>query len=662
MGHSLEPARALDPGRLTSVYLGALGLEAPERRLAAAETVLCLGRLGLRPGELLHLHAGWIDWEHGELRVPEHDPCACALCWERARVVQRDGDGRPLADIVAADQWRGQARAVPFGWAPRLTAVLANAVDTWDYLDATAEDLRRLIATSADRATGVEAGAVDAPALRASAAAFYADAGFDAPRVADVMAIDVETAAAFTAQQPGRARTHLYRTFDAEPPATAGEGDTYPLLADLSPLANEPFDPTEYDADWRTARAAAADDTPEGNPRPSIEPGDAAARLAVEESPGDERGDGPPADDVADADDATDEEGPAVAEDGDDGAGRDGENAEETARSSQNPGSNGAGASAGTTPDRAAPDPARVENLTSLATEPVALDFATRFAGTAILDGRPAGGRVLLGAAELVLGAHGGGQLRAIDVVDYENVRDVALDWAPDRLESIFGETIGLGIERGDERDTLVIEIPEGRRVALVRRLFEGLLGECETVVRHPARVGGHVTDQAPVRGTLVVDDGRLAVEDAGDVDPTIALADVVGVERESLTDGGAVHRGLRVAHLAADGRTIGTFLAPTAERDRRLFERYVVADYRDRERRAAEAELADEEREILDALETSRGRRDLAKLLGMERETLSSLLEALSAAGYVHATDEGVRLTGLGRLATGGAVPGADA
>jgi helix-turn-helix protein len=670
MGHSLEPARALDPGRLTGLYLGALGLETPERRLAAAETVCCLGRLGLRPDELLHLQAGWIDWEHGELRVPERDPCACAHCWERARVAQRDGDGRPLADIVAEDYWPGRPRAIPFGWAPRLTAVLANAVDAWDYLDATGEDLRRLLVESAERATTVEPAAVDVSALRSSAATCYADAGFDAPRVADVMGIDVETAAAFTAQQPGRARTHLYRTFDAEPPAVAGEGERYPLLTGPEPLDNEAFDPTEYDADWRADRAAAADDPPERSPRPAIEPENAGAwtggaSVAEEAQPGADAEAARPVDtEEADAEADAGSAATKSASTADETSTADRTDAADDAPSGDDDADvepeSGRGDPVDAEPSGPAPDD--VDDLASLATEPLALDFATRFAGTGVLEGRPAGGRVLLGAAELVLGAHGGGRLQAVEVVQYADVRDLAVDWAPDRIEAIFGDTIGLAIEGDEERDTLVIEIPDGRRTTLVRRLFEGLLDECPAIVRHPATVGGHVTDREPVGGTLVVDGGRLAVEDAGEDAPTISLADVVGVERETLTTGGEVHGGIRVDHLAADGRTIGTFLGPRADRDRRLLERYVVADHRDRERRVAEAELAEEEHEVLEALETSRGRRDLAKLLGMDRQGLSSLLDALSAAGFVHSTPDGVRLTGMGRLAAGTVTPDGDA
>lgn len=616
MGQTLEPATALEPEAVTSLYLGALGLEDPDRRLAAAQTVLCLGRLGLRPGELLHFHAGWIDWELGELRVPEHDDCACELCWERARVAQRAGDGRPLADIVAEDAWAGTPRAIPFGWAPRLSAVLATAVDTWEYLDYSADDLRGLLDESAERATGVDRDAVDFGGLRAAAAAFFADAGFDAPRVADVMGIDVETAAEFTAQQPGRARTHLYQAFDANPPATAGQADTYPLLSDPEPLENEPFDPTDFDAGWRTARAADAGDGAEGSPRPPVEPtGDTSPADPPEPSPAvGESADSAP----------VDESSPAVA----------GEAAVE------------------------------VDELRNRVTPPVEYTVNTRFAASKLLEGRPAGGQLCFGQSEFVVGAHGEGEFQATLVVPYDAVRDVAVEWAPDRLAEMFEETVGLAVEPpGDERQTLVVEIPDGQRETFLRTLFEGLLGEIGAIVRHPATIKDQVTDAEPGRHRVAVTDGRIDVGvESGRADPSIAMADVVDVERKSLTVDGEVRHGLRLEHIQRDGKRVGTYVAPGDERTRQLLERYVVADLRDRERRAAEADLSSDEHDVLDALETNPGRRDLGKLLDMEGETLTDVLDALAAAGLVHVTEDGVRLSGMGRLHLGGATPDLDA
>lgn len=611
MGQQLAPESALDPSAVVSCYVGALGLESPERRLLACQTILCLGRLGLRPGELMHLHAGWIDWENGEIQVPAADPCACELCWESARVAQRAGDGRALADIVAESRWSGTSRAVPFGWSRRLTGVLATALDARDYVDASAEDLRGLVVESAERATGLDPAGVDPRALRASAAAFFADAGFDAPRVADVMGTDVETAAAFTAQKPGRARTHLYQTFDADPPP----GGEYPLVSDPDPFEAEPFDPTGFDAGWRADRATAVQDGPAGSPRPAASPGGI--------DPG-----------AADA-------GAPVAGTG--------EAAEPTAHAE------------GATPPESGDDVdagGAVVDLETLVTGPVAYELTTRFACSALHNGRPAGGRLLVGQAEFLLAAHGGGEIEATEIVAFPGVGDVAFEWVPESLAEVFDSTVGVAFQRDGERETAVIELPEGERSDFAAALFAGLLGDVRSVVTHPARVGGRITDAEPERRVVSVTEEGLAVE----TDATISLADVIDVERAKQTVDGDVYWGLAVEHLRPGGKLIRTILAPLDDRDRTLLERHVVSDHRLRERRAESADLSPAQQEVLDALRTNPGTRDLGTLLGLTRDELESLVDSLASNGFVHATEDGIRLTGMGRMRGGDEVRDLDA
>ncbi|WP_336358980.1 tyrosine-type recombinase/integrase [Haloarcula sp. CGMCC 1.6347] len=51
-----------------------------------------LGRLGLRPGELCHIHEDWINWRRRMIEIPQHDPCTkgkdgglCGSCKQAVR-------------------------------------------------------------------------------------------------------------------------------------------------------------------------------------------------------------------------------------------------------------------------------------------------------------------------------------------------------------------------------------------------------------------------------------------------------------------------------------------------------------------------------------------------------------------------------------------------
>lgn len=53
------------------LYLGALKIPNPRRRLIACYIILLAGRLGLRVSEIQHLRSAWIDWKRGEICIPD---------------------------------------------------------------------------------------------------------------------------------------------------------------------------------------------------------------------------------------------------------------------------------------------------------------------------------------------------------------------------------------------------------------------------------------------------------------------------------------------------------------------------------------------------------------------------------------------------------------
>ena len=266
---TVSPSKALEPSTFYSLYLGGLSVGDRQQRLHASAILLLAGRLGLRPGEIQHLHEAWIDWGRGELTVPERDPCACQQCWETARHAQRAGDGRRLREILTESTWspRGAGRTIPFGWSQRLTGVLARLCEEEGYLTLSAEAMGRLVDRCAQQAEGLDADAVDVRSLRSTAAAFFADAGFSPDRVDRLLGGTVGHTQTITQRAGGDARQQLGAIFDD---TRADPGDDYTLLASPEPFDREPFDPRTYDAEWRRARARSRSNEPESlrNPRP----------------------------------------------------------------------------------------------------------------------------------------------------------------------------------------------------------------------------------------------------------------------------------------------------------------------------------------------------------------------------------------------------------
>jgi len=71
---------------------GAQSLECDLRSQETEFIAFVLGRLGLRPGELCHIHEDWVNWRRRMIEVPKHDPCdkgkdggLCGSCKQAVR-------------------------------------------------------------------------------------------------------------------------------------------------------------------------------------------------------------------------------------------------------------------------------------------------------------------------------------------------------------------------------------------------------------------------------------------------------------------------------------------------------------------------------------------------------------------------------------------------
>jgi len=71
---------------------GAQSIECDLRSQETEFIAFVLGRLGLRPGELCHIHEDWINWRRRMIEIPKHDACTkgkdgglCGSCKQAVR-------------------------------------------------------------------------------------------------------------------------------------------------------------------------------------------------------------------------------------------------------------------------------------------------------------------------------------------------------------------------------------------------------------------------------------------------------------------------------------------------------------------------------------------------------------------------------------------------
>lgn len=675
--------RTLDPAAFYSLYRGALAAESVQRRLERCYVVILAGRLGLRPGEILHCHEGWVDWGRGELQVPALDPCACAECWAAARARQAAGDERPLEAIVTDELWSPPeegARTIAFGWSERISGLLASFFDYLDVLDCDRGELADLVAEAAADAEGLDPDGLTPHVLRATGGRFFAEVGFDATSVQHFLGLaDREDAEAYVRLAGQRTSAALYRAFDREavgpdvPPTAPAE--RFPIVCDPAPFSREPFTPADFDPATRRERAKnEAGDVVRNPRRASIPDGidydPDEHRLAAQADPAGGQFSKTPGADAANvaalrdwiarrdaslrADSALRNRHPGVAPgmdyadlDLDPGEGPPAEPAQAaTDGAAVDPGGPAAGGFSR--------DP---ETVDEAVTDPLVARVSTRFASPAVADGHPVEGQVALGQNELLLVSPGtDGRLDAPDVSFDLLPLGRVVDVVPDpehELAAAFDSSLAVVVRREGERQPVAVELDPGRKWDFWIALFRNALHVSRMDVTHPAQVGGRVTDESATAAMLYLDRGRVRFTPIGSDSTLLAidLDEVLHVERTFQSVEGERQRALAIRQFV-DGESVTSLVGSTSERTLGLFERFVRRDYRERLEDARSLAIPDREKEILVALYSGGDALDLRNVINRDETDLQDSVDALESKDLVTAENlSSTELTAKGRL-----------
>jgi len=663
---SITPSDALSPSAFYSLYVGGLSLPDRRQRLRASAVIMLGGRLGLRPGEIQHLHEGWIDWDSGELRIPDRDPCACEICWETARYLQRAGDGRRLVEIVTDTMWApsGGGRTISFGWSQRLTALVATLCSAEGYLDTSVESMSRLLTQSARRAEGLDHSEIDYCTLRSTAAAFFADTGVSTPRLATLLGEDLDRMSQFTRREGGDVREQLYQQF--ADPSSMELTETYRLLADPAPFDAEPFDPTTYDAAWRQTRSEKRAKAPDQlqNPRPVSDAVDPSFDTDVMGTRT-----------YLDTDSSVvdDEEGSTVLR-------RWVETHEQQRRDLETAtNGGGSGAAAGSTQQSSAgagqsapestpqpPEPSargsdqqvqvsgdveEVSNPRQLLTDAAFITTNTTVACSEIANSRPVECRVLLGPEKLVLVRDDDSMSNEYAEIELSTVVDQSVNHIPQQCADTIESAVTVAYNEGDGRKLAVMELAGNEKRNMSSTLFELILDDATVVVTHPAAEGGHVTNEEPTKGTLTVGTRSISVSPEDGEGFSIGLPGVMDVDvSKQRLDGNRI-RSLSIQHSGDAAPVATTKIGAPDDRHHKLLTRYIKLRYRERKKKVQELTLNEEQKEVLVALFSVGDQMDISLVIDKDAKELQQILTSLRNMNLVRVKNGSTVLTDLGNV-----------
>lgn len=273
--------------------------------------------------------------------------------------------------------------------------------------------------------------------------------------------------------------------------------------------------------------------------------------------------------------------------------------------------------------------------------EAVIADFQGKFMVDADPEDTPVQGRVVLSQKRLVLA----GSAEKV-TIPLASVFDIGVGEVPPDVAEFFNDTVTVGFRRGGETHAAAIEASSDDIERFGTVLYKARLNGVTVAVRHPARVGGRVTNASLERGSLRVTHDGLVCET--DTELEIALEGVVHFEKLTREIEGTSRPVLAVRH--AEGSQMVTSELALASEDRmNVLGRFLRRRYVEIMAEVRDISLGDTETEILVGIYSGGGGADFARMLDIDSGQVSMVLNDLTEKGLV--SEDGERLTPRGMV-----------
>ncbi|QWC18402.1 CheF family chemotaxis protein [Halorubrum sp. 2020YC2] len=277
--------------------------------------------------------------------------------------------------------------------------------------------------------------------------------------------------------------------------------------------------------------------------------------------------------------------------------------------------------------------------------ESVVADFVGRVHAGSLTTDEPVTGRVLLSQRRLVLATDDGKE-----TVPLSRVFDVVVGSVPGDLRSFFNDSITVAYERDGSRRSALVEGEPEDMDKFVRLLFKTLLRNVTVTVRHPAKVGGRVTDAGDHRASVSVSPGEIRFGNCPEPF-TVNLSAVIDYERTDRTLGGTKRPALVFRHVDGDDRTVTSITTVPNERALNILGRYIKIEYDEAMEDLDSFDPTEEQLEILVSIYSAGGEANIADIVTGDVAQTSMILDTLREAGLVADGESGTTLTRKGQM-----------
>ncbi|WP_193309188.1 CheF family chemotaxis protein [Halorubrum halophilum] len=276
--------------------------------------------------------------------------------------------------------------------------------------------------------------------------------------------------------------------------------------------------------------------------------------------------------------------------------------------------------------------------------ESVVADFVGRVHTTDLARDEPVTGRVILSQRRLVLVADAGKT-----TVPLSKVFDIVVGSVPDDLQSFFSDSVTIAYQQDGARRTALVEGEPDDMDRFTRLLFKALLRGVTVTVRHPAKLGGRVTDASDHTASISLSPGAIGF--SGCPDPfKVDLSTVIDYERTSRTLGGKKRPALVFRHVP-DTQTMTSIATVPDKRILNVLGRYIKLEYDEVMADVEAFDPTEEQLEILVSIYSAGGEANIADVVTGDVTQTEMVLETLREERLVVDGESGAALTRKGQM-----------
>ena len=276
--------------------------------------------------------------------------------------------------------------------------------------------------------------------------------------------------------------------------------------------------------------------------------------------------------------------------------------------------------------------------------ESVVADFVGRVHTPDLGSDEPVSGRVLLSQRRLVLATDG-----AKTTVPLSKVFDVVVGTVPGGLQSFFSDSVTVAYRDGGDRRTALVEGEPDDMERFTRLLFKTLLRGVTVTVRHPAKLGGRVTDASDHAASISLSPGAIGFTDCPE--PFIVdLSSVIDYERTNRTIAGSKRPALVFRHVP-DTQTVTSIATVPDTRTLNVLGRYIKLEYDEVMEDVEAFDPTEEQLEILVSIYSAGGEANIADVVTGDVAQTELILDTLRGENLVVDGDAGAALTRKGQM-----------